>query len=122
MAEEKTFAPERAVLWTILNASHIGLDKILEEFLDNAVSAHAHEIRIDLIQNTKRGFIMTVEDDGDGIAEEALSWVFSVGHQPGKSVAGDHNQFGIGLKSALASCDYHNDTWAGCSRAAGRPG
>ena len=122
MAEEKKFAPERAVLWTILNASHIGLDKILEEFLDNAVSAHAHEIRIDLIQNTKRGFIMTVEDDGDGIAEEALSWVFSVGHQPGKSVAGDHNQFGIGLKSALASCDYHNDTWAVYSRVTACPG
>ena len=68
MAAQKTFAPQRAVLWTILNASHIGLDKILEEFLDNAVSAHAHEIRIDLSQTTENGFTMTVEDDGDGIA------------------------------------------------------
>lgn len=122
MAAQKTFAPQRAVLWTILNASHIGLDKILEEFLDNAVSAHAHDIRIDLIQTTEDGFTMTVEDDGDGIAEEALTWVFGVGHQPGKSVAGDHNQFGIGLKSALASCDYFNETWAVYSRVAGRPG
>ena len=39
------------------------------EFLDNAVSAHAHDIRIDLIQTTEDGFTMTVEDDGDGILE-----------------------------------------------------
>ena len=122
MSEQKTFAPEKAVLWTVLNASHIGLDKILEEFLDNAISAHAHEIRIDLVQKTEDGFWLTVEDDGCGIPEEDLKWVFGVGHQPGTSTAGDHNQFGIGLKSALASCDYSNRIWAMYSRVESRPG
>ena len=71
MAEQKNFASERAVSWKILNASHIGLDKILEEFIDNAVSAHAHEIRINLIQETEDdNFNPTVEDGGDETAAE----------------------------------------------------
>ena len=71
MAEQKNFAPERTVPWKILNASHIGLDKILEEFIDNAVSAHAHEIRINLIQETEDDdFNPTVEDGGGEIAVE----------------------------------------------------
>lgn len=34
MGKNQSFTPEKAHLWAVLNASHIGLDKILEEFLD----------------------------------------------------------------------------------------
>ena len=121
IAMMKYFVPEKAHLWAMLNASHIGLDKILEEYLDNAVSARAKNIVIRLEQVSVKGFHLTVEDDGDGIAEEALHRAFGVGHPPERGEEGVYNQYGIGLKSALASCDRRNQKWELFTRTAGHP-
>lgn len=122
MGKNQSFTPEKAHLWAVLNASHIGLDKILEEFLDNAVSAHAENIVIRLVQVGVNSFRLTVEDDGDGIAEKSLNRVFGVGHHPESGKEGVYNQYGIGLKSALASCDRQNRKWRLFSRIDDRPG
>ena len=121
MAMNKSFIPEKARLWAMLNASHIGLDKILDEFLDNSVSARAKNIVVRLEQMGVNRFRLTVEDDGDGIAEEKLNRAFGVGHIPADGEKGVYNQYGIGLKSALASCDRRNQKWELFTRTAGHP-
>lgn len=110
--DQEYFTPSKPHLWDILNAGHIGFPKILEEFLDNALSAGAERVHIQLQQQPSGNFLMTVYDDGCGITEDDLSRVFGVGHAPDAKQAGPHNQFGIGLKSALASCDPDNRFWS----------
>lgn len=113
-----SFQPAPPEIWAILNGTHIGFKKILEEFLDNSFSAGAKNISISLIQEDEDTFRLIVEDNGCGISADVLPDIFSIGHADLSSVTGLHNLYGIGLKSALASCDPSNSNWIICSRTA----
>lgn len=88
MSKKRTFIPEQAKLWAVLNASHIGFSKLLEAFLDNAISAQAKESRIRIVQTAQDSFVLTVEDTGGGIPEDGLATAFAAGHVPDRETAG----------------------------------
>lgn len=88
MSKKRTFTPEQAKLWAVLNASHIGFSKILEEFLDNAISAQTKEICIRIVQMAQDSFVLTVEAPGVGIPEDGLAKAFAAGHVPDREAAG----------------------------------
>lgn len=111
MATIETFKPNAPSYWNGLNAGHIGFAKVLEEFLDNSDSAGADKIHIQIRRENADRLSLTVHDNGSGISVADLPRVFGIGYAPEAGKAGLHNQFGVGLKSALASCDPANSDW-----------
>lgn len=105
------FHPAEPELWNIMNAGHIGFSKVLEDLADNAFAAGAAKILIQLRRESAESLCLTIHDTGIGISEQELSHAFGVGHIALSKQAGPHNQYGIGLKAALANCDPSNCSW-----------
>jgi len=117
MKNQSIIYPEKTEMWQILNCGHIGLPKVGEELLDNCLSAGAKKILLQIVQEDRESYRMIIEDTGCGMAREELSRVFALGNAPGQSDRKSGlNQFHVGLKSALASCDPDNDSWVLYSR------
>jgi signal transduction histidine kinase len=89
------------------------LRQALDNLLDNAMRHARSEVRVDLARGSDQGVVLSVTDDGPGIARELLPRLFEAFSQGADETGGS----GLGLSTVRAIAEAHG---GGVSVEAGR--
>ena len=71
----------------------------LADIIDNAISANANIVRIDIVKKVGGGVQVSISDDGDGMSPERLQQAMAFG-APKELINSGLSKFGFGMKTA----------------------
>ncbi|MBR2577477.1 MAG: sensor histidine kinase, partial [Erysipelotrichaceae bacterium] len=108
LIEEKNIKFSRNLVSVIVYADEIKISQVIYNFLSNAIkhSNDGGEIKINIIDSEEK-VRFEVIDNGDGISEEALPYVWDRYYKIDKKFKRNENSTGLGLAIAKAILEGH---------------
>ena len=111
-ADEKKVHVETDLLPVTVYADEIKISQVIYNFLSNAIkySDEGGEVMIRM-KDSEESVTVEVEDHGDGIAEDALPYIWDRYYKIDKSFKRNVNQTGLGLAIAKAILEAHRSDY-----------